>query len=371
MSALLCLDRGSSSLKFAAYRLSESGDDIECIAASQLAAGPDADVALEAVLAALPSGAADGLAATGHRFVFGGSRYVAPAIADDAVLNGLEALVEVEPLHLRGELDLVYAARRRFPNAQQVLCFDTAFHRRSPAIARRLPLPRGLDPLIERYGFHGLSYEYVASQLPPKCGRTIIAHLGSGASLCALEDGSPIDTTMGFSALGGLMMSTRPGDLDPGIILRLLANGYDRSTLSELLYCRSGLAGVSGSLAGMKELLERSGSDSAARDAVELFTYQLIKHLGAMIAVLGGLETLVFTAGIGENAPTIRARACAPFEFLGLRLDEHANRRTERVVSAPDSRVAVIIVRTDENSIIARHATSLLRTSIEKGKAHV
>jgi acetate kinase len=286
---------------------------------------------------------------------------VEPLRADKVVLDDLESLVAIEPLHLRPELDLVYAAQRWLPGAVQVLCFDTAFHRRAPAIARRLPLPPDLDPLLERYGFHGLSYEYITTQIGSDSGRTVVAHLGSGASLCALRDRAPVDTTMGFSALGGLMMGTRPGDLDPGVVLQLLRNdGYDAERLGDLFYRRCGLLGVSGETADMKTLMERAPSDARAREAIELFVYQLRKHLGAMITTLDGLDTLVFTAGIGERAPEIRAAAADGLGFLGLRLDEERNRRNERVISQDDSRVIALVIPTDENLMIARHTLALI-----------
>lgn len=359
---VLCLDAGSSSLKFAAYRAEvASGEPIRIAGGESTTAGNDADSALGVALAQLSLEADDAVAVVGHRVVFGGPRYVGPTPAGDQVLRALESLVAIEPLHLRLELDLVYAAKRRFPNAMHVLCFDTAFHRRAPEIARRLPLPRDLDPLIQRYGFHGLSYEYIVSQLPGDAGKTIVAHLGSGASLCALVDGEPIDTTMGFSALGGLMMGTRPGDLDPGITLRLLGDGYDLARLTELFYRRSGLLGVSGTTADMKTLIERAPSDPRAREAVELFEYQLIKGLGALIAVLGGLRTLVFTGGIGERAPTIRAAASEALAYIGARLDDEANKKDARVISLPESAVTIMAIPTDENLTIARHALRMSR----------
>ena len=356
---LLCLDGGSSSLKYAAYEAASAAEEPALIADGNLPVSGDAGAWLDAALAQLPK-KANAIAAVGHRIVFGGPRYVGPTVADDAVLRELETLVDIEPLHLRVELDLVYAARRKFPNAPQVLCFDTAFHRRAPEISRRLPLPSTLDPLIQRYGFHGLSYEYIVSQLPRDSGRTVVAHLGSGASLCALRDGEPVDTSMGFTALGGLMMGTRPGDLDPGILLRLLADGYDLTRLNDLLYHRSGLLGVSGSTSDMRALGGRAASDSGARAAIELFDYQLVKQLGAMVAVLDGLETLVFTAGIGENDPSVRAAASAAFAHLGLRLDGDANQRNDRVISLPESAVRVMVIPTDENLMIARHALAAL-----------
>jgi acetate kinase len=357
---IFCLNGGSSSLKFAAYRLDSRSARLVRIAAEDAPAAGTADSQLERVLAKLDDG--EPFAAAGHRIVFGGPRFSEPTRATDAVLRELEALVAIEPLHLRAELDLVYAVERRLPSAVQVLCFDTAFHRRGPAIAKRLPLPHNIDPLIQRYGFHGLSYEYVSSQLSDDAGRTVVAHLGSGASLCALNAGVPVDTTMGFSSLGGLMMGTRPGDLDPGIVLRLLgSDGYSYDRLSDLFYHRSGLLGVSGSTADMKTLIEKSATHLRAREAVELFVYQLVKHLGAMVAVLGGLNTLVFTGGIGENAPLLRGTVCAEFGYLGVRLDEATNQQNARVISRSDSRVAVEVIPTDENLMIARHAVDAMK----------
>lgn len=360
MRLILCLDGGSSSLKFAAYRAARDGSQLACTLDGEAPFNDNAQEAFDGVLSQLSNEAKDEVIAVGHRIVFGGPHYVAPVRADAKVLDDLEELVEIEPLHLRAELDLVYAATRRLSRAAQVLCFDTAFHRRAPAIARRLPLPDGLDPLLERYGFHGLSYEYVASQLGADAGRSVIAHLGSGASLCALEDGVPLDTTMGFTALGGLMMGTRPGDLDPGVVLRLMRDGYDFERMEDLLYRRCGLLGVSGSSADMRGLLAASATDPRAAAAVDLFVYQLVKHAGAMIAVLDGLDTLVFTGGIGEHAPAIRSAACASFAHLGLRLNEEANQRSARVISSQQSRVTVMVIPTDENLMIARHTLALL-----------
>ena len=335
---VLTLNGGSSSLKVAAYATTAAGD-LEAVYGETLSGFSDADETVRDVLVH----ANVDVTAVGHRLVFGGARYDAPVRADAGILEDLEALVAVEPLHLRAELDLLYATMRALPDVPNVLCFDTAFHRRSPAIAHRLPLAPDLDPLLARYGFHGLSYEYVASQLPPEAGRTIVAHLGSGASLCALRDGAPVDTTMGFTALGGVMMGTRPGDLDPGVLLRLLHDdGYTVESLSDLLYRRSGLLGVSGTSADMRTLMVEAAGKASARDAIDLFTYQLLKHLGAMVAVLGGLDTLVFTGGIGEHQPVIRERLAAALAFLG--------------------RFSVLVIPTDENLMIARHVVTAVHS---------
>ncbi|MGB8910187.1 MAG: hypothetical protein WCC84_15685 [Candidatus Cybelea sp.] len=359
---ILSLNGGSSSLKFAAYRTDSPSGQLVCIEAGSDAASNDPATALSSILARVQPRLEGELGAVGHRIVFGGPAYTAPVRATEAALRDLEALVVIEPLHLRSELDLVRAALRNLPNVPHVLCFDTAFHRQCPPIAKRLPLPAGIDPLLQRYGFHGLSYEYISSKLGDGSGYTVVAHLGSGASLCALVERKPIDTTMGFSALGGLMMGTRPGDLDPGIVLWLLdSRAYDAGRLTDLLYRKSGLLGVSCTTADMQSLLSMTDSDPRAAEAVELFVYQLRKHLGSMIGVLGGLKTLVFTAGIGEHAPSIRAAACEGLEHLGVRLDEAANRRNDRVISCSESRVAVYVIPTDENLMIARHTLQLVQ----------
>jgi acetate kinase len=360
---LLCLNGGSSSLKYAAYRIADhptTDQLVRCAAGVERATG-DAQSDLARVLLQVDQVVDGPIGAIGHRIVFGGHRYEAPTPAGEAVLRDLESFVPIEPLHLRGELDLVYAAMRSMPGARHVLCFDTAFHRKTPAIAKRLPLPPEIDPLLQRYGFHGLSYEYIVSELDPDTDLAVVAHLGSGASLCALKRGRPLDTTMGFSALGGLMMGTRPGDLDPGVIVRLLdSDGYDAARLSNLLYQGSGLLGVSGTSSDMQSLLSAADSDPRAADAIELFVYQLNKHLGAMVAVLGGLDTLVFTGGIGEHAPRIRAAACQRLGYLGLALDGTANEGNQHTISSASSAVRVLVIPTDENLVIARHTMQLL-----------
>jgi acetate kinase len=356
----LCLDAGSSSCKFGVYR--DEGDWPERVLEGELPAGGSGEGALRAILDSLAPEVLQDVRAIGHRIVFGGRAYADPVVATERVLSELETLVEIEPLHLRAELDLAYAVACRFPRMPQVLCFDTAFHRAMPDVAKRLPLPKTGDPMLERYGFHGLSYEYVLSRLGSETGRTVVAHLGSGASLCAIRDGKPVDTTMGFSALGGLMMATRPGDLDPGVILRLLrtsAGGH--AALSDLLYHRCGLLGVSNSSADMRVLLADGESNEKARDAVELFNYQLLKHAGAMIAVLGGLDTLVFTGGIGEHQPAIRSQLCRRLGYAGCWLDEGANDRNDAIISRQNSAVQIHVIHTQENLVIARHVFEQLK----------
>ena len=355
---VLAIDAGSSSLKFGLYSRDGAGA-LRCLDSGTITdpVGPSS-AAVQRLL-----GLCSGMpAAIAHRLVFGGPNLVVPTLADAASLRALEALVPMEPLHLRPQLDLVYAAQAAAPGTPNVLCFDTAFHASMPAVAKRLPLPPTIDPSMRRYGFHGLSYEYVIGALGPALrGRAVIAHLGSGASLCATHDGRPIDTTMGFSALGGLMMATRPGDLDPGVLLQLMRLGYaDRERLAEFLNGECGLAGVSGRSPDIRELFAVTTSDKRAREALELFDYQLLKHACAMIGVLGGLDALVFTGGIGEHQPVVRERLCRSLRFLGVDIDASANQRHAATISTAQSTVSVRVIATDETAVMARHAYELI-----------
>jgi acetate kinase len=273
--------------------------------------------------------------------------------------------VPLAPLHQPSNLLAIEAAREQFPGVPQVACFDTAFHRSLPEVAQLVPLPRELrETGLRRYGFHGLSYEYIASVLPevaPRLakGRVIVAHLGNGASLCALRDGRSVDTTLGFTALDGLCMGTRPGALDPGVVLHLFQGlGLQAREVEDVLYRRSGLLGISDLGSDMRVLL--ASEDDAARLAVDYFVYRATKEIGALAAVLGGLDGLVFTAGIGENAPEIRRRICEACAWLGIALDPEANTRGGPLISRPDSRTSVLVVPTDEEQMIARHTRRLV-----------
>ncbi len=352
---VLCIDAGSSSIKFACYDQNAANGRLEFSGEIETN-GADA---VPALWRAVDEHAAPD--AIGHRIVFGGAKYDAPIRLSDAILARLRELRAWDPLHLGAEIAIVEDARRRFARVPQVLCFDTAFFRALPAVAVRLPLPRALPASLRRYGFHGLSYEWALASLGEPQGRIVLAHLGSGSSLCAVRDGKPVDTTMGYSVLGGLMMATRPGDLDPGVILALLAQGYTAARLSEMLYEGSGLKGVSGVSADMRDLLATRATNPRAAEAVALFVHQLRKHLGAMVATLGGVDTLVFTGGVGEHAPEIREEACAAFGYLGVLLDAQANKRGDAMISTAQSSVTVRVVLANENAMIARHAWSLLR----------
>lgn len=301
-----------------------------------------------------------------HRIVHGGDRHWEPAPVTDELLATLENLAPVDPEHMPQAIAYIRALKRSHPRLLQIVCFDTGFHHGMPAVARNYPLPRRLAASgILRYGFHGLSYEYVTQRLgelesAAATGRVVVAHLGNGASLAAIRNGRSIDTTMGFSPAGGLVMGTRCGDLDPGLVLYLLRHEQlTPDQMSHLLNSQSGLLGVSETTQDMRDLLEREAADPRAAEAVALFCYQAAKYLGAFAAALGGLDILVFTAGIGERAAPIRERICTRLGFLGIELDPERNLRHDRVISSEASRVKVRIVKTNEELMIARHANRL------------
>lgn len=312
-------------------------------------------------------GRADAVCAFGHRIVHGGREFTVPTILDKPVLEKLRALAPLAPIHLPQNLEIVEVAARRFPKAVQVGCFDTAFHASRPYEAKIYGLPRELTVSgIQSYGFHGLSYVYVASLLrerygPAAGGRVIVAHLGSGASLCAMRDGKSIATTMGFSPLDGLVMSTRCGALDPGVVLYLLQErGMPPEDVSRLLYQESGLLGISGITGDMRQLLETDSS--AARQAVDFFVYRAAREIGSLAAALGGLDTLVFTAGVGENSPMIRERICRAAEWLGVRIDDDLNVVGNHAIGLSGSPVDVLVLPTDEELVVAREVLALLDT---------
>jgi acetate kinase len=306
----------------------------------------------------------DGLAAVGHRIVHGGADHIAPEPVTPALLAALEALTPLDPLHMPANLAPMRAVASARPRLAQVACFDTAFHHTMPAVATRIALPRTIsDAGVRRYGFHGLSYEYIAGRLSGRlaAGRVIVAHLGSGASMCAMRGGVSIETTTGFSALDGLVMATRCGLLDPGVVLYLGQQGHSFSDLEDMLYRHSGLLGVSGISGDVRLLL--ASEDPHAREALDLFSYRIAGETGSLVSALGGLDGFVFTAGIGENAPAIRAAVCARLEWLGVRLDPVANAAGADRISAPDSAIDVRVIATNEEAMIARHTlTAILGT---------
>jgi acetate kinase len=380
--SVLVLNAGSSSLKFALIeadghtrRLSGKIDGLPerpqfkakgpGIAHDQpLPAGLTAEGALDALFDWLSAHELlAGVRAVGHRVVHGGGEYSAPVRVDGALLERLEAFAPLAPLHQGANLAPIRRLLATHPELPQIACFDTAFHAGIDAIEQRYAIPEALHAAgIRRYGFHGLSYEWIAARLPEfdphaAAGRTVVMHLGQGASLCALLGGRSVATSMGFSTLAGVPMATRPGDLDPGILLHLLAQGHDAATLERLLYRESGWVGVSGISADMRMLL--ASEEPAARLAIELFVHRVVQCIGALAATLGGLDALVFTAGIGENAAPIRAAVLARLAWLGVNLDETANNAGGPPLTSDGSRVRAWVIPTDEEAVIAGHTLRL------------
>jgi acetate kinase len=402
--AILVLNAGSSSLKFSAFR---TGTEPALLVRGQVEAigtdprfravdatgrdlgtgdwnsrsGAGHESAVEFVLswAGARVSSEGPLVGAGHRVVHGGAKFAGPARINRSVLQALRDLTPLAPLHQRQNIAAIEAVGRLAPDLPQVACFDTAFHASQPAVARAFAIPRRYsDAGVVRYGFHGLSYEYIAGMLPtldPKvaAGRVIVAHLGNGASLCAIRNGRSVATTMGFSTLDGLVMGTRCGAIDPGVLLHLASHeGLGIEELGAMLYERSGLLGVSGISGDMRTLLE--SAEPRAREAVELFVYRAVREIGSLAAALGGLDGIVFTGGLGENAPTIRAALCGALGWMGLELDAAANAGGGPRISRPHGPVGAWVVPTNEELMIARHTARLLaggREEKHSGEADV
>jgi len=356
------LNAGSSNTKSCRYRLGADGALVE-IARGKTENG---EGSIEEVVAQLAASGGEPIAAVGHRVVHGGQSFAEPLLVDRAALAGLRALVPLAPLHLPANLAGIEAALERLRGVPQVACFDTAFHRGRAPVTELLGLPWELHEAgVRRYGFHGLSYQSIAAtfaRVAPEVarGRVVAAHLGGGASLCALHGGRSVETTMSMTALDGLCMATRPGSVDPGAILHLLqSRGIAVAELESLLYERSGLLGISGVSGDMRELL---ASDAPrARLAIDFFVHRIAMEIGALTAVLGGIDALVFTGGIGEHAAEIRARVCAASAWLGVALDQAANARGDGQITTDMSRIAAWVIATDEERVIAEHAVRLLQ----------
>lgn len=387
MPLIFTLNVGSSSVKGASFDASRDGPalaraEIEGIGATiRFAAGlrgvplvelqpgepapRDHETAIRSVFDwLLDQASGQRVVAVGHRVVHGGLKFASPVSVDARVLEELAALARLAPLHQPHNIAGLRAASAMLPGAPQVACFDTAFHRSQPFVADTFALPKAFyEEGVRRYGFHGLSYEYVSSRLveiePERArSRVVLAHLGNGASMCAVRDGRSIATTMGFTALEGLPMGTRCGELDPGVVLYLLQEkGMSADEVYDVLYRRSGLLGLSGVSQDMRALLQSASED--ARRAIDYFVYRVRREIGAMAAILGGLDLLAFTGGIGEHATAIRARICSGMEWLGLKLDNAAN-ATGGLISTADSRVRILVVPTDEERVIARHTRALI-----------
>ncbi|MCC7156729.1 MAG: acetate/propionate family kinase [Bryobacterales bacterium] len=386
----LVVNAGSSSLKFCVYQQTtggpwslESRGQIEGIGTAPVLSARDASGqslvkrslegtvrdgrgALDALAEWLRSMYAGGrILGAGHRVVHGGARFASPVVVTPEIVEELRKLIPLAPLHQPHNIAPIEAVRERMPDVPQVACFDTSFHRGQPAVAELIPLPASIRAGgVQRYGFHGLSYEYIASILPEAApeiahGRVIVAHLGSGASLCALRDGKSIESTLGFTALDGLCMGTRAGSVDPGVILHLFQGlGMSPQEVETVLYKKSGLLGISGISNDMRDLI--GNPDPNAQLAVDYFIYQTAKMIGALASVLGGADAIVFTAGIGENSPDIRRRICQSSAWLGIDLDEAATQAKGSRISKPQSKVSVWVLPTNEELMIARHTGRLL-----------
>jgi acetate kinase len=341
---------------------------------SRLVSAPDHTAAVGALMDWIEErGGSDALTAVGHRVVHGGPKYSEPQRINAEMVEELHRLSPFDPEHLPEEILLTEAFHRRFPDLPQVACFDTGFHHDLPRVAQLLPIPRRYEAQgVRRYGFHGLSYAFLIGELARQAGaeaaqgRVILAHLGNGASLAAVRDGKSVDTSMSFTPTAGVPMSTRSGDLDPGLIWYLArTEKMSAKQFNEMVNFQSGLLGVSETSSDMRDLLDCETTDVRAAEAIALFCYQLKKWIGAFAAALGGLDTLVFAGGIGENAPTVRTRICDGLGFLGIELDQKRNVANAGVISSETSRIPVRVIRTDEEWVIASMVCRVLGLTIE------
>jgi acetate kinase len=396
-TSILVLNAGSSSIKFALFNASGDAEWPRRQLSGSVGqiSGRDAELSITAAdgkrssthFGAADHGAAMGqmldaigehgferFKAVGHRIVHGGPNHFEPALIDDALLADLRRLIPFAPEHLPQAIALIEAIAKRFGSVPQIACFDTAFHKELPTVARTLPLPRKFQAIgVRRYGFHGLSYEYLLRELgrigrPGEAeGRVILAHLGNGASLAAVQNGKSIDTTMGMTPAGGLVMSTRTGDIDPGIVRFLERHEHlSPDQFHRLVNHESGLLGVAESTGDMRRLVEAGSSDAGAAEAVELFCYSARKWIGAFAAALGGLDTLVFSGGIGEHQAPVRARICGGLAFLGIELDPVANARNAPIITREATAVTVRVIPTDEEVTIFRAMLKVLSGESEK-----
>ncbi len=393
VTRVIAVNAGSSSIKFALYNLAEpllrrlSGkieriglhdttftvnDPTGVNAQSRALDARDHSSATTALIEWLQeTGLISTVKAVGHRVVRGSSRDSAPALVDDELVQELRAISAYSPEHLPAQINLIERLRQRLRNVPQVACFDTTFHRDMPRVAQLLPIPRRFDAKgIRRFGFHGLSYQFLMEELERVAGtdasrgRVILAHLGNGSSLAAVQEGRSVDTTMAFTPAAGVPMGTRSGDLDPGLVWYLArSENMSAEQFHHMVNHESGLLGVSETSADMRDLLAREAADVRAAEAVELYCYQITKSIGAFAAALGGLDTLVFAGGIGESAPVIRQRICERLGFLGIALDDNRNTTNADVVSADESTVTVRMIRTDEEATTARATQRLLRVA--------
>ena len=363
---LLAINAGSSSLKYAAFA---AGPPVEPLVRGGVPMDAGEAAAIGHVLDDIGARIDLGLVkAVGHRFVHGGESFVAPQIVTPDLVAALRRLIALDPTHLPAEIAVLEVCQTRLPGIPQVACFDTAFHASLPPVARTLPVPRKYAAAgIRRYGFHGLSFAYLMEELGRRAGpaaahgRVVLAHIGAGVSLAAVRDGRCQDTTMGFTPTGGVMMATRSGDLDPGVLIHLMRTlGLDSDALDRLVNREAGLLGVSGTTGDVRDLLARSLGDPHAAAAIDLFCYQIRKAIGALAAVLGGLDTLVFAGGVGEHSDEVRRAVCDTLGFLGVRLDPARNADHADVLSPDGAAVAVWLIPTNEELMIAREVARLV-----------
>ena len=383
MTTILALNAGSSSLKFALYAAATDGQrlllggavsdthtDTPTITTrigdattSARFAPDDQTTVFDAIHEAVAAIGSPGCVV--HRLVRGDPGDRGPVILTPAIIEALHTAETLAPLHLPNELEYIHIVERRLAGVTQIACFDTDFHHDLPEVASRYALPATLwDQGLRRYGFHGLSYESVLDHLGPnRPNKVVVAHLGHGASLAAIRNGRCVDTTMGFTPTGGLVMATRCGDLDPGALIHILRSGYDVDRLDDLVNRHAGLLGLSGTTSDMETLLEHSAHDAAAALAIDVYCHTARRHLGALTATLNGIDTLVFTGGIGEHAPPIRAAICEGLQHIGLRIDPSANNANDTVISQPGSTVEVLVIGADEERMLAQHAATALAAS--------
>ncbi|MBU6462294.1 MAG: acetate/propionate family kinase [Bradyrhizobium sp.] len=380
--AILAINAGSSSIKFAVYVIAGSELSLICrgildhnaadsqfvirnpageILPTETSSNPSSDLTRSLIDRVERLLGSNELAAVGHRIVHGGAHFHAPVLVDSGVMQALDGLTPLAPLHQPACLAPIRSLLSARPQLPQIACFDTAFHRDLPPIYRRLPLPLEFEKQgLCRYGFHGLSFEYIARCLKRPDGRTIVAHLGSGSSLCAIRGGRSVNTTMSLTPLDGVMMTTRSGAIDPGLVLYLVKSAQmPASAAEDLLYHKSGLLGLSGISADLRALL--ASKETRAREAIDQFCARAAEQIAVMATSIDGIDTLVFTGGIGQNSPEIRKNICTRLGWIGLSFDDDANAGKGETISTPESQFEVLVIPTDEESVIARHAFEIVR----------
>jgi acetate kinase len=363
MDCILIINVGSATLKFAMFQTNKALTKVCSSNLDTRVQAPKPKALFEWIKQNYPAAK---IKIIGHRIVHGGKSFLGPTLITKPVVAQLKKLIPLAPLHMPQEIDFIEKISRDFPKLRQIACFDTAFHKTQSRLAKLFAIPRKYiekDGVI-RYGFHGLSYEYISHKLSEytkrKSNKVIVAHLGNGASLCAIKHNKSVATSMGFTALDGLVMGTRCGSIDPGVLIYLMAEkGLSVKELEQLLYKKSGLLGISGITGDVKKLLESKAPQ--AKEALGLFCYRAVQEIGSLIAILGGLDVLVFTGGIGENAAAIRKNICTGLNWLGLTIDKNKNRRNSITISTTESKIEVYIIPTNEELVIAKHALGFIK----------